>query len=297
MPTSYTARAYRNRGRKGFLIAFRHPLKSERGRPGRKVCKGLGTEDEAQAKELERELNALLSRADLHSLAGRDMAARTFDPRVVALFYEDLDPTTVTHRALRERLMPLPTRYDGYDRSLLIGITGAGKSTLLRRLAGTDGERDRFPSTSVNRTTTCDIEIITDRDQYSAVVTFLSRHQAQQEVIESLSAAVLKAIEGATDAAVAAEFLEQSDQRFRLKYVLGDVAEPPAAEPDAFTFDMSAEDAPRTAGAATSEFIGEAVAKLREIAAEARAEVAEVLGPLDHLQGDARDFALAQIIH
>ncbi len=39
---------------------------------------------------------------------------------------------------------------------------------------------------------------------------------------QSRSDAVIKLVKGAADARVLAEFLEQSDMRFRLKYVLGD---------------------------------------------------------------------------
>ena len=58
MKTSYTATAKKNPGRKGYVITFRHPLKTENGRPGKKVFKGLGTNDELVAKKLEAQMNA-----------------------------------------------------------------------------------------------------------------------------------------------------------------------------------------------------------------------------------------------
>ena len=62
----------------------------------------------------------------------------------------------------------------------------------------------------------------TGAEDCAAVITFMSQHQTQQEVVESLSAAVFKAVKGATDARVMKELLEQSDMRFRLKHILGD---------------------------------------------------------------------------
>lgn len=175
------AKAKRNPGRNGFVISFRHPL-----RAGKKVCKGLGTSDETTALKLEEQMNLLLAREDLRSVGSRAEAAREFAayPAIVEIFYGDLDPSATSHRAARERLHPLPP-IEPQDsvRTLILGNSGVGKTTLLRRLIGCDGEHDRFPATSTNRTTTCEIEIITGRKDFVAAVTFLTRHQTQQEVI------------------------------------------------------------------------------------------------------------------
>lgn len=297
MRNTYTARAYRAPGRTNFIITFRHPMRMDRGKPGRKVAKGLGTDDPIVAANLEQQMNELLSRTELHSLAKRPEAGRVFDDQVVSLFYEDIDPVPLDHRHLREKLMPLPNRLDGYERTLLLGITGAGKTTLLRRLIGSESERERFPSTSVNRTTTCDIEVITkDTDEYSAVVTFLSRHQTQQEVIESLSAAVLKAIENAPDSEVSKEFLEQSDQRFRLKYLLGAAATEPDSDDGFDVFSLYTPSPSEVDGDTTgSTLVEDAVQKLRKIAGNARTEVEGVLGCITDLKGDERDYALDEM--
>src|SRR5689334_15483372 len=100
MPNPYTARAYRNSNRKSYAITFRHPGQMEHGRPGKKTCKGLGTEDPEEAARLEVELNELLAREDLHSLASRPMAERIFDARIIEIFYSALDPAPTSHRAL-----------------------------------------------------------------------------------------------------------------------------------------------------------------------------------------------------
>lgn len=294
MNSSYTARAYRNPGRNSFVISFRHPMKTENGRPGRKVCKGLGTDDEAKAKQTEEQVNALLGRADLHSMAGREEAARIFDPAVIDIFYADFDPTVTSHRAVREDLLELPPLENSdYVRTLLLGITGAGKTTLLRRLIGSDAEHDRFPSTSVNRTTTCEIEVITGAKDFSAAITFLSRHQTQQEVIESLSAAVIKAIQGGTNQAVATELLEQSDMRFRLKYILGGWDDEQADEDDVFSFDALEKQPSKSRRAISrSKFIGTALDKIRAIGAAARKEVESSRGAFSALNGSALDDAM-----
>ncbi len=295
MKTPYTARAYRNPGRKSFVISFRHPGQSENGRPGRKVCRGLGTESEKIAQKLEDELKALLARPDLHSLAGRAEAARIFDERIVEIFYSQWEPAVTSHRAVRERLMPLPKADQEYVRTLLLGVTGAGKSTLLRRLIGSNADRDRFPATSVNRTTTCEIEVVTGRENYSAVVTFLTRHQTEQEIIESLSNSLLKAIEGASDDAVATEFLDPSGQRFRLKYVLGGWKEQADNEDHVFSFeDAASPDRPAPSSVA-SKFLAATIKRLRAIGIAATKEVEAVLGPLHALKADERDYALDEM--
>src|SRR5205085_7066884 len=107
MKNAYTATAKRNPGRKGYVITFRHPLKMEGGRPGKKVFRGLGTDNEATARHLEAQMNALLGREDLHSVGSRTAALREFDVAIVDIFYEGLDPSTNSHRVVRERLLPL----------------------------------------------------------------------------------------------------------------------------------------------------------------------------------------------
>jgi GTPase Era involved in 16S rRNA processing len=295
MANSYTARAYRTANRKRYAITFRHPCQMENGRPGKKVCKGLGTDDPGVAAKLETDLNSLLAREDLHSLASRPTAERIFDERIIEIFYSALDPEPTSHRVQRESLMPLPIAgRDGYGRTLFLGVTGAGKSTLLRRLIGTNTER--FPSTSVNRTTTSEIEVITGRTDYSAVVTFLSRQQTQQEVADSLGNAVLKAIEASSDEVIATEFLEQSDQRFRLKYVLGAWNIENEEEEDEFLFDLSS---PSKETAVTHfdgmSFLQEVVTKLHQIAEAAATEWESSHDRLCVLVGDDRETALDEI--
>ena len=299
MSTNYTARKQRNEGRKSYSVSFRHPLKQEKGKQGRKVCKGLGTDSDTEADRLVAELNKLLASPELHSVAGKQEADRRgFDERVIDIFYEGLDSATPDHRAQRDQLLELPK--DGYTRTLLLGVTGAGKTTLLRRLIDSDPERDRFPSTSINRTTTCEIEVITGGAEYQAAVTFLSQHQTQQEVIESLSAAVLEAVEKDEDERVLSEFLEQSDMRFRLKYILGDLADSSGEDEFSFAPAPTAKGKPKASTPpvdpeSIQSFLKKVVTNVRKIANDARKVVEDVLGRLDKLEGDDRDYALDEI--
>ncbi len=293
MKTNYTAKAKRNPGRNGFVISFRHPLKA-----GKKVCKGLGTSDEAVARKLEEQMNILLAREDLRSVGSRAEAAREFAafPAIVDIFYGDLDPSVTGHRALRDRLHPLPP-IDPQDsvRTLILGNSGVGKTTLLRRLIGCDAVRDRFPATSTNRTTTCEIEIITGLKDFAAAVTFLTRQQTQQEVIESVSNAVLKAVEGARDGAVMKDLLDDSDQRFRLKYALGDWQTPKPKAGGGSSFDAPVKGKAESKSAESSKFLKATLAAIRRIAEAARKEVEPVLGALETLKDEERSFALDEM--
>ena len=289
MNSPYTATAYRIPGRNNFAIKFRHPMKTESGRSGRQVCKGLGTDNEKEAKLLEQKMKDLLAKTEFHSVGARDEAARQFGDLIAEIFYSGLDPSGTNHRAIRRELLPLDEE-ERYAKTLLLGITGSGKTTLLRRLIGSDPERDRFPSTSVNRTTTCEIEVITGADDFSVAITFLSRHQTQQEVIESLSNAALKAIEGGSEQAVATELFEQSDLRFRLKYILGAWDTDSSDEEDAFAFGDAESPAhgKRRAGG-QSEVMKTAVHRIQSIAAAARKQVEKSRGAFASLGGGALD--------
>lgn len=299
MSNQYTARKHRTEGRKFFSVTFRHPMKGEKGRTtGRKVAKGLGTENEEEADKWVNELNELLASPEFHAYGAEAEARKRFAPIVCDIFYEGLEPAGTNHRAEREKRIPLPR--DGYTWNLLMGITGAGKSSMLRRLAGIDHKTEKFPAISINRTTTCDIELITAGQDYRAVITFLTQPQAQQAVIDSISAAVLEAAVGGDDAKVMSKFLEQSDMRFRLKYLLGDW-ETDSGE-DEFVFegetelDSEAETESESAEkAGRRETLQKILIQIRSIAKEATGTVAASLGPLEKLTGEERNYALEEI--
>jgi hypothetical protein len=68
----YTARKILPAGRNGWVIEFRHPLvKDDRGKPGRKIRRGLGTNISEKANELVQQMNVLLSSEEYWSSAGK----------------------------------------------------------------------------------------------------------------------------------------------------------------------------------------------------------------------------------
>jgi predicted ATPase len=296
MTQSYTAAAKQNPGRKAWLVEFRHPLRNDSSnKPGKKIRKGLGTTDEAEARHLVGQLNELLRDEALWSLGAQATAAKRFDGKVIEVFYSEIEPRVGSARALQDRLLPLP---EGYARVVLLGVPGAGKTTLIRQLIGTHPKTERFPSTSVNRTTTFPTEVALRDGDFEAVVTFMSEHEARFEVEESLASAVMEAVDGDPQKAARA-LLEKSDMRFRLKYLLGDVQ---TAEDQADLYDNEplADDAP--ADAMTS-VTAEDAAKLQQslagyidrIVATAKAHrdsVESAQGALEKMSSDDRSAAL-----
>lgn len=236
MMQSYKAAAKQNPGRKSWLVEFRHPLRNDaNNKPGKKTRKGLGTEDEHEAIRLVEQLNQLLSNESLWSVGAQAEALKHYDAKVVEIFYGEIAPRIGVSLDLRDKLLPLPGHDEGYARIALMGVPGAGKTTLVRQLIGTHPETERFPSTSVNRTTTFPTEVaLRDGSHFEAVVTFMSEHETRFEIEESLSAALIEAVDGDIKK-VARVLLEKSDMRFRLKYLLGDFVQ--GSEPEVDPYD------------------------------------------------------------
>lgn len=268
------------------------------GRRGKKIRKGLGTANRADAERLVGQLNELLRDESLWSLGARPTAeGRGLDDRVIDIFYGEMEPLARSAKALRDQVLPLPDRESGSARQLLVGVPGAGKTSLIRQLMGSHPERDAFPPTSVNRTTTFPAEIIFRAgDEYAAVVTFLSEHETRFEIEEAVSAALVR---GATDdlARTAREFLEQSDMRFRLKYILGDYnptnadedVDDPYADQDQDATDE--EEAPSSVVVQHS-VIHEFVTRIWTLARQHRAAVESAHGNIDEMEAEHRSAAL-----
>lgn len=123
---------------------------------------------------------------------------------------------------LRDSVVPLPSREDGYHRVLMLGTTGAGKTTVVRQLLGTHPKTERFPSTSTAKTTVADTEIIpVDEPEFRAAVTFLSRDEVEEFLLQNVDVACREIVDGADDARVFQKLLDHEGQRFRLSYMLG----------------------------------------------------------------------------
>lgn len=305
MSTSYIATLRQNPGREAISIEFRHPLRpdpSNQGKPGRKVRKGLGT-DRAAAEKVAAELNKLLADPTLHSPAARAKAETIFtDLRVIDIFYGGIELKNENFRELRNDHVPFPTQEAGYPRILLLGMPGAGKTTLVRQLIGAHPGRDEFPSTSVNRTTTFETEVIAGLKDFAAAVTFMSEEEADFEIRQSVSAAILRSVEDKNpDSRVAKALLERSDMRFRLRYILGDW---PADDGDDDPYadleiveTVESEDAP--VAPKTLDRLGKKliayIATIREIAAHYKEEVEKEFGYLTDLPSDERTNALDRL--
>jgi len=115
MPGPFTASVRENPGRQFLIVDFRHPLKTDaNNRRGKKMRKGLGTSDRAEAERLVAQLNELLRDEALWSLGARPEAARRgYDERVLEIFYAELEPTSRSAKALREDALPFPARDSG----------------------------------------------------------------------------------------------------------------------------------------------------------------------------------------
>jgi hypothetical protein len=304
--STYIATLRQTPGRNALSVEFRHPLRpdpSNQGRPGRKVRKGLGT-DRAAADRLVTDLNRLLADPSFHSPAARSKAEAAFsDPRVIEIFYESIEPKIENYRALREEHLPLKSRADGYPCILLLGVPGAGKTTLVRQFIGSRPGREGFPATSINRTTTFETEIMAGPKDFSAAVTFMSEEEADFEIRQCVSSAILRAVdEEATDARIAKALLERSDMRFRLKYILGDwpqddVDDDPYADEDEITEDEESHASgitPRAADKLTRNLKGY-IAAIRSIAERHKKELEQAHGALASLPSDQRNQALDEL--
>lgn len=220
----YTASKSRNQGRESWSAIFRHPARIDlaTGKTGRRVRRGLGTSDEAEATLLVDQLNQILSTPELWEVTARPVALGRFDGRVVDIFYDGLEAIEVDFAALREEFVPLPGADDGYRTVLLLGTTGAGKTTVVRQILATDPATERFPSTSTAKTTVADTELVTtENGSYRAVVTFVPRDEVIDYLTENVSEAALAALRGRPDDEIRRRLLDHVNQRFRFSYVLG----------------------------------------------------------------------------
>ena len=274
----YSASLSQTQGRSGYSVIFRHPVRRDEatGKAGVRVRRGLSTRDDAEAERLRSELNILLGDPQYHDPTARAKTERRFDSRVVDIFFDKMIPEEVDFPALRDAVIPLPeAEPDGYRRVLFLGTTGAGKTTLVRQIIGTDPMKERFPSTSTAKTTIHDTEIVLADGDWRAVVTFASGDEVREYLNECISAAVLSAANGASDAEVLRRLLNHVNQRFRFSYVLGngspaavlesdfeDDEEEPEEEPDL----LSAEERDAIDLGDTERLLSHTTRKLRELA-------------------------------
>ena len=223
MAKHYTASKSRSQGREGWAVIFRHPVRLDgTGKPGRRVRRGLSTNDENLATQLVAELNEILQRPELWEPAARVGLAARFDERVLDIFYDGMEPSAHDPEAIRNDILPLPDQEAGYRSVLMLGTTGAGKTTLVRQLLGTDPDTERFPSTSTAKTTVADTELVFHTDPiFRAVVTFVGRDEVIDYLTECASEAALAIVRGASQQDQRRRLLDHPNQRFRFSYILG----------------------------------------------------------------------------
>jgi GTPase SAR1 family protein len=202
-------------------VLFRHPKLSDASGKPRRVRYGIGTEDREEAERILADLNAILANEELWNPGAKEIASRKYQyhPTAIACFYEGIEARIVDPWIRREEIIELPK--EGFSIVQLTGPVGAGKTTLVRQLIGTDPDKERFPATSNARTTIFDTEIICAPGDFHAVVSFLSPDQVRSYTEECVQAAVMAAAEGLGRDSIARKFLEHSEQKFRLSYILG----------------------------------------------------------------------------
>lgn len=241
-PTN-TFKATLSKGRKSLCVIFKHPLRpGPDGRAGLRVRRGLGTQVEQEALQLIEHLNVLLSEPEWHTPSAEDAARARFGDKVAAAFYDKVLPEVTDPWQIREEEIKLPGPKEGYCRVRLIGTTGAGKTTLLRQLIGTTPD-ERFPSTSTAKTTTSEIEVVQRDGAYQAVVTFIQRDHVRLYIEECALRSAVTALTKRDDFSVAEALLEHAEQRFRLKYLLGNLSASAAGALEDLSDDDDAADA------------------------------------------------------
>jgi GTPase Era involved in 16S rRNA processing len=229
------SRATLRRGRAGWCLHYYHPVACDANGKAKRVHRGLGTTNESEAQELVAQVNALIEDPGMHNPSSRERAAIKYKSTAVAAFFVPMQPESYDPWGIRDDEIQLPggkDANDGYARVQFVGTTGAGKTTVVRQLLGTDPIKERFPLTSTAKATTADMEIVLCAGDFQAVVVFVPRDQVRQYIAECLQAAVVSVLEDAPDRDVIRRFQEHNDQRFRLKYILGDLLSLRAASQD-----------------------------------------------------------------
>lgn len=218
---NYSARLTKS-GVNSWAVEFRHPvLKDREGKQGRKIRRGLGT-DQDNAQVIVDDLKQLLLDQSYWSLNEQKRAITEFNIKAIEIFYGQMEEEIILNPwELRETKLKLPKNTDGYSRAMLLGTTGAGKTTIIRQLIGTDSDEISFPAISASRTTTCNTEYIYRDGDWSGVVTFNSQSQTIRLIEECVWEAFKRAIVGEDEKTIAKALLSHPEQRFRLSYFLG----------------------------------------------------------------------------
>ena len=197
-----------------------------------RVRQGLGTRDEAEANRLVGQLNEILADPSMWNPAAKAKANSKYEQQIVAAFYDYVEPEERDGWAERERLIPLPGAERGYAKVQLIGPVGARQDD---HCAAANRHRSEDQTISIDfgvRATTADLEIISDEGRFRAVVSFVPRDQVRQYIIDCVIAAIAGHLEGSAPVRIIRRFMEHSEMRFRLSYILGSLKPPKSDEPE-----------------------------------------------------------------
>ena len=210
------------KGKNTYVLAYRHPVVKDASGYGRKIQRGAGTGDDEAAHKLAAQLEELINDEKWHNLSRKNEAYGKFDRIVVDAFY-DCMPDLVELRTVLDRI-PLPTVLEGYVNTSIVGPSGAGKTTILRNRLGTADYR--FPTTSSNRTTTCDTEYIISKDKtYKMVVQITGRNELEAVLFDNVCDCieyVMRNTEGfIDDIELLITLLNHREMETRLSYTLG----------------------------------------------------------------------------
>jgi hypothetical protein len=234
MDNARIARLGQNTDRKGYFVEFRHPKRLDgRGKFGKKIRRGVGV-DRGGAEAVLHDLQAILNDEYWWSFERKTEAEAKFPERLaVTIFYEGMEPTPPDYIGTRDKIIRLPDRHGPKPHAYILplGPAGAGKSTVDRHLLGTDPERHRFPATATVKTTTYETEIIIEDGEYEAVATFLPRDQVRDLIEDCVLAAARARIESSDAHEPVRKLLEHTEERFRLRYILGDFPAKKDGEP------------------------------------------------------------------
>lgn len=207
-----------------YVFSFRHPVIKDASGYGRKIQRGAGTSNEEEMRELAEQLQVLLNDEKWHHVSKHMEALEKYDKRVVEAFYDCMPNVVEINTALDT--IPLPKLEDGYINNALVGMSGGGKTTLLRKLIGTT--KDVFPTTSTNRTTTCDMQIIRCKSEmYEMAVQFVSRNEVEADLFDNIQEAIKYVITRKKecgyidDIELLLTIFNHSEMSTRLTYTLG----------------------------------------------------------------------------
>lgn len=209
-------------GKHTYVLSYRHPVIKDAEGNGKKIQRGTGTGDENKAKELAAQLQELVSNEKWHDRSKKTDALLKFNQIAADAFYDCMPDIKKEYHALN--VIPMKTLEEGYPNECLVGMSGSGKTSYLRKRMGTSA--DAFPTTSNNRTTTCDMEVIISKESmYKLAVQFISRNELEMVLMDNICDSIeylLKCVQSpADDMELLAKLLNHREMETRLSYLLG----------------------------------------------------------------------------